>query len=887
MKQKLTTAELRRKFIDYFKRHHHVEVSSSSLVPQGDPTLLFTNAGMVQFKDLFLGKEQRSYRRAVSVQRCMRASGKHNDLENVGYTTRHHTFFEMLGNFSFGDYFKREAIQYAWDFLTNELQISPTKLWITVHRDDQEAAQIWLKEIKIDPEHFSRCGDEDNFWAMGEVGPCGYCSEIYYDHGQHLPGGPPGSPEQGGDRYVEIWNLVFMQFSRDKNGKMTPLPKPSVDTGMGLERIAAVVQGVHDNYETDIFCLIYAKFKRDYAALTYLSSDKVDLQSPDTRVAMRVVADHIRAATFMIADGIRPSNEGEGYVLRSIIRRAIYHLYKLGINQPFFYAFVYSVVETMADAYPEIKLLEQQSMIAGIIESEEIKFLGTLDRGIKMLEQAISELKTTQIPGDLAFTLHDTYGFPIVLTIDIARKRGFTVDQLGFATAMEKQREAARAASKFGVEKELKLPISGATDFVGYDTTSGESQILGIFTLSGESVLNLNRNQEGLVVLKKTPFYAESGGQVGDRGELIVEKSGTVFAVSDTQKYGSLFVHYGKVECGELLSTDLVKATINHDRRQAIMLNHSAAHLLHRSLQLVLGKHATQRGSLVDDKRLRFDFVHFSALTAEEIREIEFLVNANIRSNLSVQTTVKSLGEAMADGVTALFGEKYGDQVRVVTMGDFSKELCGGTHIKNTGEIGIFKIISETGVAAGVRRVEAVTGENALLWFEQIEQVISSSADLLKTSRNQLPEKVQQLIAERNSLAKELERLKADQAAVQSGDLVKRVININGIKVLAEKLKGVDKKSLRQICDTLKQKLQSGVVVLSLVEDEKVQLVVGVTADLVDKINAGILLKYLAEQLGGSGGGRADMALGGGTKIEKLDQALNSVVPWIEQLCCK
>lgn len=881
--KKYTTSEIRQAFLDYFERHGHAVVSSSSLIPAGDPTLLFTNAGMVQFKDVFLGSEKRQSTRAVTAQRCMRASGKHNDLENVGYTTRHHTFFEMLGNFSFGDYFKREAIHYAWEFLTKELGIDPQRLWVTVHEKDTEAEKLWQEEFKktnTKVQGISHCGDKDNFWAMGDTGPCGYCSEIFYDHGKKLQGDPPGGKLEG-ERYVEIWNLVFMQFERDSHGKLTPLPKPSVDTGMGLERIAAVMQGVHDNYAIDMFAQIHGEFVKILKSKFSVSAAILD--SAEAKIASRVVADHIRAAVFLIAEGIMPSNERAGYVLRSVIRRAVYHLYRLGVRQPFFFQFTFPLVHTLENAYPELQLEKRQTQIASVIEQEEIKFLDALDRGIKILDQELAQLKHNVIPGLVVFNLHDTYGFPAILTSEIARQRNLILDQAGFEAAMEKQRETSRAAQKFSATSTVKISLDDATEFVGYTQNNCIGKIRGLFKKDGTKVESLELGEAGIIVLDKTVFYAGSGGQIGDTGEIYSELG--VFTVQDTQKYGVLCLHHGEVTKGSFALNDAVTAAIDEERRQAIRLNHSTTHLLHTGLRFVLGDHAMQRGSLVDDKKLRFDFTHMAALTAEELRELEQIVNREIRANLQVQTTVKSLEEAKQEQVFALFGEKYGDEVRVVKMGDFSKELCGGTHVNATGEIGLFKIVAETSVAAGVRRIEAVTGENALTWLHEIEVELKNAGQFLGVGTTQVVDRLQQTLAEKHLLEKELINLKNEKVASKSQSLADHAVSVGSVRVLAAQLANVDSKALRLAVDSLKQQLSSAVLVLAtIVNDNKIQLIVGVTKDLLDKIKANELLQYVAEQIDGSGGGRADMAQGGGTKIVALESALASVVPWVKNI---
>lgn len=879
--KKYTTFELRKMFLDYFQSHGHAIVPSSSLIPANDPTLLFTNAGMVQFKDIFLGKEKPKNTRVVTAQRCMRAGGKHNDLENVGYTTRHHTFFEMLGNFSFGDYFKREAIHYAWEFLTVTLGIDPQKLWITVHENDTETEQFWAEEFKktkTKAQGLSLCGDKDNFWAMGETGPCGYCSEIFYDHGKKFLGDPPGGKIEG-ERYVEIWNLVFMQFERDEGGKLTPLPKPSIDTGMGLERLAAVMQGVHDNYAIDIFTGLLDEFIKILKDKCGINTTILD--SKEAKIAGRVIVDHIRACVFLIAEGITPSNERAGYVLRSIIRRAVYYLYHLGVRQPVFFQFVYPLISVTKNFYPELQLEKQQKQIASTIEQEEIKFLDTLDRGLKILNQEIAKLKNNTIPGSVIFNLHDTYGFPAILTTEIARTRGLLSDQAGYETAMEKQRHASRAASKFSSTDKVKLTISGTTEFVGYTKSNCASTILGLFKKDGTKVQHLNINEEGIVVLNKTPFYAESGGQVGDRGKIYADTN--FFEVEDTQKYGAVYLHYGVMKKGNFSLKSNVTAEIDEERRQAIKLNHSATHLLHSSLRLVLGDHAVQRGSSVDDKKLRFDFTHSTALTAEELHELEQIVNNQIRANLVVHTAIKSLEDAKREDVFALFGEKYGDEVRVVKMGDFSKELCGGTHVNATGEIGLFKIVSEVSIAAGIRRIEAVTGENALIWVNEMENELKKIGQVLSVSTAQIVDRLQQIFAEKHIQEKELISLRNKNVVSDRQSLINQAIAFGKIKVLAVKLSNVDNKVLRQEVDILRKHLGSSVVALATVtNDNKAQLIVGVTADLTSKIKANELMQYLTKQIGGSGGGRADLAQGGGTNIDMLNSALDSVVPWLK-----
>lgn len=861
----MKTSEIRQAFIQYFQSKQHQAVPTSSLIPSDDPTLLFTNAGMVQFKDVFLGKEARSYQRAVSVQRCVRAGGKHNDLENVGYTARHHTFFEMLGNFSFGDYFKREAIQFAWEFITEVMKIPKEKLWVTVFEKDDEAAAIWLDEIKVDPKRLSRCGAADNFWSMGDTGPCGPCTEIFYDHGPEIPGGPPGSPDQDGDRYIEIWNLVFMQYNRAADGTMTPLPKPSVDTGMGLERIAAVMQGVHSNYEIDLF----QHLLRAAAAIAKLSDTK--------HTSLRVIADHIRSAAFLIMDGITPSNEGRGYVLRRIIRRAIRHGHKLGMPQPFFYQLVTPLADEMGDAYPELK--QTQTRIKQVLQQEEQQFANTLDLGMKLLEQQIAELKTIMIPGEVIFKLYDTYGFPPDLTNDIARERNLTLDYEGFEAQMAKQRQLSQEASKFAVDYNQKLDVSGETEFTGYEQFTDTAIVTGIF-VDGRPVTELMTGNMAAVILDRTPFYAEAGGQVGDKGQLVFEQG--IFHVYDTQKQGLVYVHFGKLEQGKLRINTPVSAEVD-SARQATMLNHSATHLLHAALRRILGEHVTQKGSLVAPDRLRFDFSHPHPLLTAEIKMVERLVNQQIRANLASEIEVMSPEAAKQKGAMALFGEKYGDKVRVLKMGEFSMELCGGTHTGRTGEIGIFKIIAETGVAAGIRRIEALTGEGALNWLEQTDDCLQNVANLLKTSREEMPVKLQQMLLRQKELDKEIDRLKQKLAGTQSSDLLAQVQDIAGVQLLAVEIADADVKTLRNLLDQFKSKLDRGVILLAAIHDGQILLVAGVTANLTDRIKAGDLVSFVARQVGGKGGGRADMAQGGGTEVKMLPAALRAVQGWVAQ----
>ncbi|MCU7876206.1 MAG: alanine--tRNA ligase [Candidatus Thiodiazotropha sp. (ex Lucinoma borealis)] len=868
-----TSADIRNAFLDYFAGHGHEVVASSPLVPQNDPTLLFTNAGMVQFKDLFLGRERRGYRRATSSQRCVRAGGKHNDLENVGYTARHHTFFEMLGNFSFGDYFKDDAIKYAWEFLTETIGLPAEKLWVTVYEEDQEAADIWLKEIGIDAARFTRIGDKsggkryesDNFWAMGDTGPCGPCSEIFYDHGKGIWGGPPGTAEEEGDRYIEIWNLVFMQYNRDADGALTPLPKPSVDTGMGLERLAAVLQGVHSNYEIDLFShLIEATAK-----LTGCSNLE--------EKSLRVIADHIRSCAFLIVDGVLPSNEGKGYVLRRIIRRAIRHGYMLGVTETFFYKLVKQLCNEMGEAYPE--LLEQQSQVEKVLRLEEARFAQTLEQGMKILDEAIAELDGKVIPGETVFKLYDTYGFPKDLTADIARERGLTIDQPGFDKAMAAQRKRAQAASQFGASDSVDLDLEGETQFSGYDSLEDQADIVAILR-DGESVETLHQGESGMIFLDHTPFYAESGGQVGDMGTL--EGKGVFFEVEDTRKQsGELFAHIGKLEEGNLSVGETVTAQVNAYTRQATALNHSATHLLHAALRQVLGDHVAQKGSLVDAERLRFDFSHFEPITREQLQTIEQMVNEQIRHNHLVDTNLMSLEQAKTSGAMALFGEKYADQVRVLSMGDFSTELCGGTHVNAVGDIGLCKITAETGIAAGVRRIEAVTGQRAIEWMEADEERVQRIAEMIKSGRDEIEDKLEHILERNRKLEKELEQLKGKLASAAGSDLASGAVAVGEVKVLAANLDGADPKSLRETMDQLKNKLGSAVILLATVAGGKVSLVAGVTKDLTSQMKAGELVKLAAEQVGGKGGGRPDMAQAGGNNPDALPQALALVEPWV------
>jgi alanyl-tRNA synthetase len=856
----MTSSEIRASFLEFFRKNGHRVLPSSSLVPGNDPTLLFTNAGMVQFKDVFLGKDVRDFSRAATAQRCVRAGGKHNDLENVGYTARHHTFFEMLGNFSFGDYFKREAIHYAWNFVTITLGIPKERLWVTVYKEDDEAQRIWTEEIGIDPRRCTRMSEKSNFWAMGETGPCGPCSEIFYDHGEEIPGGPPGSPDEDGDRYVEIWNLVFMQYDRSAEGVLAPLPKPSVDTGMGLERIAAVMQGVHSNYDIDLFKELIR------AAAEVTGTDDLDSSS------LKVIADHIRACTFLVIDGVVPSNEGRGYVLRRIIRRAIRHGYKLGQTQPFFYKLVACLVREMGAYYSELPA--GAARVQQILEQEELRFAETLATGMALLDVGIAKLDSKVIPGEIVFRLYDTYGFPADLTADVARERGLSIDQVGFDAAMEAQKERARAASRFGVDQREAVKLSGKTNFLGYEKLTEEAQVTSLI-FDGVIVATLKAGQEGRVVLDHTPFYAESGGQVGDAG--VLASPNARFIVSDTQKIGSSFAHIGVLESGELNVGDRLDARVDAQRRKAIALNHSATHLLHAALRKVLGNHVQQKGSLVAADRLRFDFSHSQALSPQELLDVEELVNAEVRENKPAETKVMDLDAAVAAGAMSLFGEKYESSVRVLSLGDFSMELCGGTHVQRVGDIGLFKIISESGVAAGVRRVEAVTGAGAYQWVVRTDQVLRDIASLLRGSREDVDEKVRELIERSRRLDKEVQQLKSKLASGQSSDLSSQAKDVGGVKVLAARIEGADAKSLRESMDQLKSKLGSSVVVLATVQEGRVVLVAGVSQDLVARMKAGDIVGRVAEQVGGRGGGRADFAQAGGSQPENLGAALAGV----------
>jgi len=870
----MKSAEIRNAFLKYFESKGHTIVASSSLVPGDDPTLLFTNAGMNQFKDVFLGKDIRSYKRATTSQKCVRAGGKHNDLENVGYTARHHTFFEMLGNFSFGDYFKRDAISYAWEFLTSKdwLHIPTEKLWVTVYASDDEAYDIWHKEVGVPSERIIRIGDNkgapyasDNFWAMGDTGPCGPCTEIFYDHGADIWGGPPGSPEEDGDRYIEIWNNVFMQFNRTADGVLHPLPAPSVDTGMGLERISAVMQHVHSNYEIDLF-----------QHLLQAAADVTGTQDLENK-SLRVVADHIRSCSFLICDGVMPSNEGRGYVLRRIIRRAVRHGNQLGQKQAFFHKLVKALSEVMGDAYPE--LIKNKTQIERVLLQEEEQFEKTLEKGIAVLEDALTKISGNEIPGKLVFTLSDTYGFPVDLTNDIARERSMTIDLVGYEVALGEQRARARASGKFKVDYTaagLDLP---ATEFLGYADLNNQGKVQ-VLIKDGKKVDRLEAGDDGVIIIDQTPFYAESGGQAGDCGYL--EFGSNRAEVRDCQKQGAAHLHIVKILEGAVSVGDKLTARVDEHVRHATALNHSATHLMHAALRKILGEHVTQKGSLVDSERLRFDFSHFEAVTHEELKSIENLVNHQIQNNSAVETALCDMEAAKAKGAMALFGEKYGDSVRVLTMGDgFSVELCGGTHVKRTGDIGLFRIISESGVAAGIRRIEAITGQQALARFDHVENLVDTATNVLKSNRDNLLEKLDALVAQNRKLEKDLASLKTKLATSSGGDLLSQATDFGIGKLLVLNLEGADAKSLRDIADQYKQKLGSAVVLLSAVEDGKIALVVSVTQDLTSKIKAGDLVGYVAKQIGGKGGGRADMAQGGGTDVNQLDSALDSVRSWV------
>ena len=868
-----TTAELRSAFLEFFRSNGHQVVDSSSLVPGNDPTLLFTNAGMNQFKDVFLGMDKRNYTRATTAQRCVRAGGKHNDLDNVGYTARHHTFFEMLGNFSFGDYFKEEAIRLGWTFLTETLKLPKERLCVTIYQTDDEAFEIWNKKIGVAAENIIRIGDNkgaafasDNFWQMGDTGPCGPCTEIFYDHGDHIWGGRPGSPEEDGDRFIEIWNIVFMQYNRQASGEMLPLPKPSVDTGMGIERIAAIMQGVHSNYEIDIFRTLIAK-----AAEVIGVSDL-------SEKSLRVIADHIRSCAFLIADGVMPSNEGRGYVLRRIIRRAVRHGNKLGATEAFFYKLVPSLIAVMGDAAKG--LAETQAIVEKALKAEEEQFARTLERGLGILDTALNELKGDTLDGETVFKLYDTYGFPMDLTADVCRERNIIVDEAGFEVAMAEQRSRAQAAGNFGADYNAALKIDTETAFSGYTELAGQAKVTAIYQ-NGESVTAIKAGDEAVVVLDVTPFYAESGGQVGDKGQLVA--NGIEFTVNDTQKYGQATGHQGVLATGSLSVGQVIEAKVDKKLRHRTQLNHSVTHLLHAALRQVLGTHVSQKGSLVDPERLRFDFSHFEGVKAAELKEVEELVNTQIRRNHELKTAEMGIDEAKEKGAMALFGEKYDSQVRVVTMGDFSIELCGGTHVGRTGDIGLFKITSEVGIAAGVRRIEAVTGAAAMAFVAQQQAELEEAAALLKGDANSVVAKLKVQLDKMKQLEKEMAQLKDKLAAAASADLVGDAVIVNGVNVLIKKLDGVEASSLRGLQDELKQKLKSAIIVLGTAQEGKVNLIAGVSNDLIGKVKAGELVAMVAAQVGGKGGGRPDMAQAGGSQPENLDAALAQVLPWITE----
>ena len=868
-----STAEIRQAFLDFFHTKGHQIVQSSSLVPNNDPTLLFTNAGMNQFKDVFLGLDKRPYTRATTAQRCVRAGGKHNDLENVGYTARHHTFFEMLGNFSFGDYFKHDAINFAWELLTGKewFNLPKEKLWVTVYATDDEAYNIWKDEVGVPAERIIRIGDNkgaqyasDNFWQMGDTGPCGPCTEIFFDHGDHIWGGPPGSPEEDGDRYIEIWNIVFMQFNRQSDGTLEPLPKPSVDTGMGLERITAVLQHVNSNYDIDLFRKLIA----DVAKVT--GADDL------TSKSLRVIADHIRSCAFLICDGVIPSNEGRGYVLRRIIRRAVRHGYMLGAKDTFFYKLVAPLIDVMDSAGEE--LARQRVMVEKVLKSEEEQFARTLERGLQLLDDELASLTGDTLSGEAAFRLYDTYGFPLDLTADVCRERNLKVDEAGFEAAMEEQRRRARENSGFGADYNSLIKVDKRSDFSGYDHNEQAATIVALYK-EGQPVTELNAGDEGLVILDKTAFYAESGGQVGDTG--VLSNNDAQFSVLDTQKYGQAIGHAGRVDSGKLTVNHKITAKIDEERRNAIRLNHSATHLMHAALRQVLGEHVSQKGSLVNDKYLRFDFSHFEAMTPAQIREVEALVNAEIRKNEPVVTELMDLEEAKAKGAMALFGEKYDERVRVLSMGDFSTELCGGTHAARTGDIGLFRIISESATAAGIRRIEAVTGSGALESVNQQSDALSAVAQLVKSDEAGVSEKVKAALDKIRTLEKELQQLKEQQAAQESSSMTKDAVSVNGVKLLVKQLTNAEPKMLRTMVDDLKNQLSSGIIVLSTISDDKVSLIAGVTKDLTGKVKAGELVAFIAEQIGGKGGGRPDMAQAGGTDTAALPAAMASVESWV------
>ncbi|MBP59681.1 MULTISPECIES: alanine--tRNA ligase [Idiomarina] len=861
----MNSAQIRDAFLNYFAERGHEKVPSSSMIPGNDPTLLFTNAGMVPFKDVFLGTDKRRYNKATSAQRCLRAGGKHNDLENVGYTARHHTFFEMMGNFSFGDYFKKQAIQYAWDFLTKELKLPAEKLWVTVFTEDDEAYDIWAKDIGVPEDRISRIGEKDNFWSMGDTGPCGPCSEVFYDHGPEVWGGPPGTPEEDGDRYIEIWNLVFMQYNRQADGTFEPLPDPSIDTGMGLERISAIMQNVHSNYEIDLFQALIK------AAAEIIGTDDLDNKS------LRVIADHIRSCSFLITDGVMPSNEGRGYVLRRIIRRAVRHGHLLGAKDAFFFRLVDELARQMGDAYPE--LVQKQQIIKDALEREEQQFARTLERGLAILSDEISQLKGKVIPGDVVFKLYDTYGFPVDLTADIAREHELTVDEEGFEQAMSEQRLRAQQASQFGMDYNQQLKSENQTTFTGYDDVAGQAKVVELFK-EGQPVEELQAGDKGIVVLSETPFYAESGGQIGDKGVLVA--SGNAFEVTDTQYIGKAIAHHGVAKAPVKLN-DSVKAEIDSERRENIKRNHSATHLLHAALRNLLGEHVTQKGSLVEADKMRFDFSHFEPVTNEQLAQLEREVNAQIRTNLPLQTELMAIDQAKEAGAMALFGEKYDEQVRVVRMGDFSMELCGGTHVKATGDIGLFRITSEGGIASGVRRIEVVTGEAAIRYTQQQQSILQNLAGELKTESNSVAEKVQQLQQKFRELERKNEQLQQKLAQQAGGGLIAQAIDINGVKAIIAELDQADPKSLRGLVDDLKNQIGSGIVLLGTANGNKVSLIAGVTADLTSKVKAGDIVNQAANVVGGKGGGRPDMAQAGGSLPEQLNEALATATTWLQQ----
>ena len=873
----MKTSDIRSAFLDYFKEHGHAIVDSSPLVPGNDPSLLFTNAGMVQFKDVFLGLEERAYKRATSSQRCVRAGGKHNDLDNVGYTARHHTFFEMLGNFSFGEYFKKEAIEFAWKLLTERLAIPAEKLWVTVFETDDEAASIWLDGIGIDPKRLTRCGEKDNFWMMGDTGPCGPCSEIFYDHGPSIAGGPPGSPDADGDRYIEIWNLVFMQYERTAGGEQKRIPRPSVDTGMGLERIAAVLQGVHDNYDIDLFKALIKAVREQVPG---------EVNEP---ASLRVIADHIRAAAFLVMDGVMPSNEGRGYVLRRIIRRALRHGHKLGITALFFHKLVPALGAQMGDAYPQLR--ERESSIVAALKLEEERFAETLDQGMRILDASIADMSGDIIAGATVFQLYDTFGFPVDLTADIARERNLKVDHAGFEAAMQAQRERARAASNFAnvdtshaIDAEQLSRIGRDQIFTGYAATHDDAQVAGLF-VAGRPVPSLAAGMAGVVILDQTPFYAESGGQVGDRGRLL--NGNGVFEVADTRKQGGLFLHMGRMQMGTLALGDKLAAEVEGPRRQATRLNHSATHLMHAALRAVLGRHVEQKGSLVDDQRLRFDFSHPQPVSREALTTVERMVNAEIRRNLEVRADVMPYKAAIDSGAMALFGEKYGDEVRVLRMGEFSVELCGGTHVSRTGDIGGFKIVSEAGVASGVRRIEAVTGEHAVSYTLDAEARLERLAALVRANAGEIEPKLKQVVERSRALEKEIQDLKSKLAGAAGRDIAASAQDIGGAKLIVEIIAGADMNALRATCDSLKDRFERAVVVLATVEDDKVRLIAGVTKAMTATVHAGDLINHVARQVGGKGGGRPDMAQAGGTDASRLEEAMRSVTPWVTERAAK